>query len=217
MIKLRRDGVLPIEAWVFIHKYNCSVIGLTAWWKFGKWRRKGEIRKKTKSREWLVGKAAAIEKQNKKTTLLLNNWNSNLDVRRRKKKKRGEKKKKKKKKDFFYSPQNTSVPKTFPETATMPQGIANAFCHHSHPLKCTLDTTERKLGQRKNETKQNQSIAHQRKDSFFSWSSKEWCVPKTNQFSLPTCTTHTHTCADTLTQASGLVVGIHFLNNHFCK
>lgn len=58
------------------------------------------------------------------------------------------------KNDFFYSLQNTSTPKAFPETATMPQGIANAFCHHSHPLKCTLDITERKLGQGKNGTKQ---------------------------------------------------------------
>lgn len=39
----------------------------------------------------------------------------------------------------------------------MPQGIENAFCHHSHPLKCTLDTTERNWGKAK--MKQNKTKA----------------------------------------------------------
>lgn len=152
-----------------------------------------------------------------KTTILpLNNWNSNLDIKRRKKKK-----------DLFYSLRYTSVPKAFLETATMPQGIANAFCHHSHPLKCTLDTTERKLGQGKNETKQNQSIAHQRKYSFFflsfflfpGFQRNDVSLKQTHFLSLhaPQARTLAHTHTHTLTQASDLVVGIHLLNNHFCK
>lgn len=43
---------------------------------------------------------------------------------------------------YMYTLQYTFVPKVLPETATMPQGMANAFCHHFHPLKCTLNTTE---------------------------------------------------------------------------
>lgn len=180
-------------------------MGITAWWKFGKWRRKGEIRKKLNQESGWWGKQLPLKNKTKKNhpptqQLKFQSW-----CKKGEKKEEEKKKQTQKKKDFFYSLQNTSVPKKFPETATMPQGIANAFCHHSHPLKCTLDTTERKLGQRKNETKQNQSIAHQRKDSFFSGVQRnDVSLKQTNFLSLHA--PHTRTLAQT--HSHGLLVSL---------
>lgn len=108
------------------------------------------------------------------------------------------KKEERKKYLFKYSLQNTSVPKIFPETVIVSQGTVNASCHHSHPLKCTLDSREGKLGQGKiikqNKTKPRYNPSKTLFSCYFHPPriSKEKYVHKPNQFSLPMYITYVH-------------------------
>lgn len=131
-----------------------------------------------------------------KTTILpLNNWNSNLDIKRRKKKKR-----------FIL----------FSSVYFSTKSISRDCYHASRDCKCLLSSFpsiemyirhyREKTGARKKWNKTKPKHSPSKKILFFfpfffsfSWISKEWCVLKTNPFSLPTCTTGTHTCTHTHT------------------